>query len=179
MAKEEPYDLMPHKDIIELKNQLKNLKSEKFSFHELMNSVNALTKSMDSMMKLFKEAGEEIRAEEKEDTLNKKLDGIIEQNKVIADGMVAVSDMVKDFIGKQKIPEPIQAQPTPSFQPPKPDIQQPQLPGLEPLPGEPSLKMDQLPPPPQDPVAMPSIPFSNLEEPQNPKKKGLFGRFKQ
>ena len=176
MAKDEPYDLMPHREIIELKKQLQKLKTEKSSSHELMNSMNALTKGMDSMLRLFTEAAGELKIDEGEDNVNKKLDEIIEQNKVIADGMITVSDMIKDFVQKQKEPEPIKVQP--SFQPPtpQPDFQQPPL---EPLPDEPSVGLDQEPMPQQGPVAMPTVPFSSIEEPPKPTKKGLFGRLKQ
>ncbi|MCH8004280.1 MAG: hypothetical protein IH934_06660 [Nanoarchaeota archaeon] len=166
MAKDEPYDMMPHMDIIELKKQLQKLKAEKFSSQELMNSMSALTKSMDSMLRLFKEASEELKVEEKEDAINKKLDAVIEQNKIIADGMVTVSDMIKDFIEKQKEPKPVPV-PEPAFQQPP----------LEPSLNEPNLELDQ-PMPKQGPVVMPSIPFSSLDEPPKPKKKGLFGRLK-
>ena len=104
MAKDEPYDLMPHREIIELKKQLQKLKTEKSSSHELMNSMNALTKSMDSMLRLFTQTAEELKIDEGEDNVNKKLDEIIGQNKIIADGMVTVSDTIKDFIEKQKNP---------------------------------------------------------------------------
>jgi len=177
MAKDEPYDLMPHKDIVELKKQLQKLRSEKFSSNELTNSMDALTKSMDSMLKLFKEASEELKTEEREDTVNKKLNEIMEQNKVIADGMVAISDMVKNFIANQKKPEPIQAQP--GFQGRKPDFQQPPLPGLGSIPDEPLPELGQAPTPQQGPVAMPSVPFSSLDELPKPKKKGFFGLFKK
>jgi len=180
MAKDEPYDMMPHRDIIELKKQLQELKAEKFSSHELMNSMSALTKSMDSMLGLFKEAAEELKIEKEEDAINKQLNVVIEQNKIIADGMVTVSDMIKDFIEKQK--GPVQAQP--SFKGPvsEPDFQQPlplQPQPLEPSLNEPSLPNEMPPVPPQGSVVRPSIPFSSLDEPPKPKKKGLFGRFKQ
>jgi len=175
MAKDEPYDLMPHREIIELKKQLQNLKTEKSSSHELMNSMNALTKSMDSMLKLFTRTAEELKIDEGEDNVNKKLDEIIEQNKVIADGMVTVPDMIKDFVEKQKEPVPMQV-PQPNFQNLKPDFQQPPL---EPVPNEPSIGLDQEPMPRQGPIAMPTVPFSSIEEHPKPKKKGLFGRLKK
>ena len=171
MAKDEPYDMMPHRDIIELKEQLQKLKAEKFSSQELMNSMSALTKSMDSMLGLFKEAAEELKVEEKEDATNKKLNEIIEQNKVIADGMVTVSDMIKGFIEKQS--KPVQAQPSFQSPVPEPAFQQPPL---EPPLNEPSLPNETPPVPPQGSVVMPSIPFSSLDEPPKPKKKGLFGK---
>jgi len=173
MPKDEPYDIMPHREIVELKKQVQKLKSEKSSSQGLEGSMSALTKSMDSMLRLFQEASQEVNIGQNEDTV-KKLDEIIEQNKIIADGMVTVSDMIKDFVEKQKKPEPMKVQP--SFQPPnpQPDFQQPPM---EPLPGEPGPDMGPMPD--QGPVAMPSVPFSSLDEPPKPKKKGLFGRLKK
>ena len=176
MAKDEPYDMMPHRDIIELKKQLQMSKTEKFSSQELMNSMSALTKSMDSMLGLFKEAAEELKVEEKEDAINKKLDAVIEQNKIIADGMVTVSDMIEDFVEKQKGAKPVQAQPSVQGPVPEPAFQQPPL---EPPLNEPNLPNEMPPVPPQGSIVMPSIPFSSLDEPPKPKKKGLFGRLRQ
>ena len=138
--------------------------------------MNNLAKSMDTMLKLFTEAAKEIKIEDKgglegageKDFMNEKLNEIIDQNKTIAESMVAVSDMVRDFTEKQKNPEP--KAPQPNFQQP------PQQPPTfdesfnEPMPSQ----LDQpLPSQQQGPVAMPSIPFPSVEK---PKKKGLFGR---
>ncbi|MDP6138602.1 MAG: hypothetical protein QGI89_00690 [Candidatus Woesearchaeota archaeon] len=153
-----------------------SLKIEKSSSQALMNSMNNLAKSMDTMLKLFTEAAKEIKIEDKEglegagekDFMNEKLNEIIDQNKTIAESMVAVSDMVRDFTEKQKNPEP--KAPQPNFQ------QSPQQPPTfdesfnEPM----SSPLDQPPlPQQQGPVAMPSIPFPSVKK---PKKKGLFGR---
>jgi len=201
MAKDEPYDMLPHKDIIELKKQIQNSKAEKFSSQGLMNSVDKLTKSMDSMLRLFKEASEDLKIDEEEDATNKKLNEIIEQNKIIAEGMVTVSDMVKDFIEKQNGTNLV-SNPKPSYRPPvsdfdiqqspplqspplqspplqSPPLQSPPLqsPPLQSPSNQPGLP-DEVPPvPPQGSVVMPSIPFSSLDEPPKPKKKGLFGKF--
>jgi hypothetical protein len=181
MADDESYDLMPHKQISELKRQMQELKSkiDKASPKELINSMNTLTKSIDAMLKLFTQAADELKFEEKEESLagggsvNEKLDKIMDQNKVLADGMVAISDMVKELTEKQKNTLPRQTVPRPSFQPPPgppPNFQQP--PNLEP-------QLDQPPAPQQQgPVAMPSMPFSDIDEPKKSKKKGLFGRLK-
>ena len=182
MAKDEPYDMMPHREIVELKKQLQKLKTEKFSSQELTSSVHTLTKTMDSMLKLFKEAAEELKFDEKEIAMNKKLDAIVEQNKIIADGMLTVTDLVKNFAVKPKGPEPAPV-PKPNFQNqnPEPAFQDPiSEPSFQQSSSEPSLNdpglPPELPPQPQGPVAMPSIPFSSLDEPPKPKKKGLFGR---
>ncbi len=156
------------------------------SSRELLDSINALRKSMDAMLKLFTEAAEEIKAEENEapadvSSINEKLDKIIDQNK-------AITEMIENLTGKRKKPllhAPISG---PNFQPlrvPPPNSQQPL--GFEPKFNEPKLpELDELPPsqqfdqPPrpqqQGPIAMPSVPFSSIKE---PKKKGLFGRLRR
>ena len=82
MAKDEPYDLMPHREIVELKKQIQELRSKRdeTSSDELLDSINALTKSMDAMLKLFSEAAEELKVEGNGGTdvtsISKKLDKI-------------------------------------------------------------------------------------------------------
>ena len=148
--------------------------------------MDALTKSIDSLMALFKQAADEMRYEEKEEILsggsehkaiNDKLDKIMEQNKIIADGMVAISDMVRDFTGKQRkqqaaqAPKPQQFQP--SFQPsmrapsfPQPSFQ-PQFNAPPPMPAQRGMQQG----------LMEEHPLPDFEE--EPRKKGLFGRFKK
>ncbi|MCH7541880.1 hypothetical protein IH981_03875, partial [Patescibacteria group bacterium] len=118
-----------------------------------------------------------IYREQKEHSkIVERLDAVIDQNKTIAEGMVVVSDMVKDFIERQGH-RPLPASrpvPRPKFppsgfqppQPPEPDFQHP--PSFSPQPNEPRY---------QGPVAMPTIPFPDLDE--KPEKKGLFGRLKK
>jgi hypothetical protein len=173
MANDDSYEITPHREIAELKQQLQELRLriDKVSPKELINSMSTLSKSIESMLKLFGEAVEELKFEDREealsggkDTVNQKLDRIMNQNKVIADGIVAVSEMIEDLNGKKSQVSNTQ----PRFQPPMaqdPGFQQPQF--------------DQPPQPEQGPVAMPNIPFSNLDAPPKPKKKGLFGRLKK
>lgn len=184
MAVDEPYDLMPHKEIVELKKQVEELKSERYVHKEILNSMDALKSSMDAMLKLFTQASEELKLEEEgplngnKSSMNEKLNQIIDQNKSIAEGIVTISEIVEDFAGKQKsklrpIPEPDLQFPPINEQ----ELQQP--PKFEPEFGDlPSPQ--QLNPPPRPsqkgPIAMPSIPFSSLGK---PKKRGLFGRLKQ
>jgi len=173
-VRDESYELAPHGDIIGLKKSLEELKIkiDKSSSTQLLDSMSYLTKNMDTMLKLFKDAAEDIDTDD-HSSINEKLDRITEQNKVIADGMVAISGMVKDFIEKQEKPE-LNSAPKPSFTPtPEPNFQPtPDLPtDLD----EPPIPQQQNQSRQQGPVAMPSIPFPSLEKPK--KKKGLFGRF--
>jgi hypothetical protein len=184
MAKTESYELAPHRDIVELNKNIQKLisKIEASSSQKLLNSMDLLTKNMDSMLKLFTEASKDIEVGGENNHINEKLDKVIDQNKVIPDDMIAVYDLVKDFTEKQKTPE-LRQPSQPGFQPPiaqEPNFQQP--PKFEPQFGEPpqSQQPGQLPMPQHEgPVAMPSIPFPGLDEPPKPKKRGLFGRFKK
>jgi len=173
---DDDYDLMPHKQIIELKRQMQELKGkvDTASPKELIDSMDSLTNSIGSLMELFRQTADELKFEEKEGSfsgvndhksMNEKLDKIIEQNKIIADGMVTISDMVnKDIHKKPIIPQPqIHPPPKQDFQP-EPQFDQP----MPPMQGS-----DQ-----EGPVAMPTMPLSDLED-KEPKKKGLFGRFKK
>ena len=197
MVEDEPYDLLPHHEIEELKKQVQELKTraDKSSSQEIVNSLNQLTRSMDAMLRLFTEAAQEVKAEEREESkITEKLDELIDQNKTIAEGIVAVSDIVKDFIGKEEHrpapgprPEPRPSFPGPSFQPPGPRPEpRPSFPepSFQPPGPEPSFEQPPSFEPPisegtqQGPVAMPSMPFSSLEE-KPKKKKGIFGRLKK
>ena len=150
---------------------------------------------MDSMLRLFTEAAQEVKGSDKEhEQIVDKLDEVIEQNKTIAEGMVAVSDMVRDFVEKQKyrpvpVPRPM---PRPNYPMPGPEpnfpgpgfqgpMQEPDFskPGFGPEFDEPMQPQRFNETGPQGPVPMPSIPFSDFDLGEKPKKKGIFGRLKK
>lgn len=212
MADVEPYGVMPYSEIKELKKQIASLQGkDNVDAGSLLKSVTGLTKSMDSMLQLFKSAAEEMKLEEQEEKalsqqirpLMDKLDEIIEQNKIIAEGMVAVSDLVKERLpGSEphedwKFPEmskksetkpleqsdiesghipqkPVSTQPQ---QPPIPIFPPPQKPGMEPPPTGPPPDASIMPAEELSPMP-PDSPFdSEMNIPPVPqdKKKGLFG----
>lgn len=162
MATDDSYEIMPYKEIIELKKQISELqkKTGDTSSKELLESMAALTKSMNSMLQLFSAAAEEMKLEEKtESELTKQITPLIdkvnsleEQNKTIAEGLVAVADMVKDLRGekirrerefrptmsKEKLPEK-KILPPPSM---GPRFESSSLPPLEPQEQEESLGPD-------------------------------------
>ncbi|MDP2749877.1 MAG: hypothetical protein Q8O89_03535 [Nanoarchaeota archaeon] len=183
MAEEEDYLYLPKSKISDMERELDILRRAKsgqgISNDQLMLSVEKLGKSIEQMMKVFKLATDEIKLEEHdEDTVSKRLEPIIqklneltEQNGKIADGVVAVADMVKEHmdremnefksvetkIGQLKMP-PMQPAPKPQdsganqFSPfPQPG-QMP--PPMQPMPGMMPQGMGQrpgpMPPPPMD-----------------------------
>ncbi len=110
MPEEGDYEIMPYKEIVALKKEVEALKSRSgASSQDLLNSMDTLTKTMNSMLQLFKSAAEEMKSEdrEKQDFTEKagpmleRLDALEEQNKTIAEGMVAIADMVKEMKGEK------------------------------------------------------------------------------
>ena len=138
---------------------LENLKKPS-SRQDLQASIDGLNQSINSLIGLFKEAAESLKIEEKEaslvaskiDPLFEKLDMIIEQNKKIARGIVAVADMIDERLPKLKGPEkpmpmperpmfpPLSSPPPFSAPPPSPmgpplhPMSMPAPPGMRPMP---------------------------------------------
>ncbi|MBI2138472.1 hypothetical protein HYU13_02705 [Candidatus Woesearchaeota archaeon] len=107
MSEEESaYEIMPYKEIVELKSQIAELRTRMGdpNSKDLLASMAGLTKTMDAMLKLFSTAAEEMKLEEKTESelsakikpLFEKVERLEEQNKTIAEGLVAIADMVKE-----------------------------------------------------------------------------------
>jgi len=74
---------------------LKNhVKLQKVSV-ELISSVKELTTRMDKMLALFETAAKNIEHEE-DGSMEKKLENLLEQNKVIARGLVLIEKYIRD-----------------------------------------------------------------------------------
>jgi len=186
---DDDYDLLPHQEIEELKRQVQELKtrSDKSSSQEIVKSLDQLTRAMDSMLRLFTEASQEVKGDDKEhEQIAEKLDEVMEQNKTIAEGMVAVLDMVGDFVERQNqkpASMPMQRpMPRPNYPPPGPEpgFGMPRFePQFSDIPRAPGFEPGFNEPGPQGPVPMPSMPFSDFDLGEKPKKKGIFGRLKK
>ncbi|MBW2973009.1 hypothetical protein KY346_01300 [Candidatus Woesearchaeota archaeon] len=123
VSKSEPeeYELMPHREIEELKEELRKLKEFEITPTKKMHvSLVELNKKLDKLLQIFDEARHEIRTEEiglgfkeKMKPLTEKMDKLLEQQADIAEGMVALADIVK---GERKaLPKP---RPAPPMRPP-------------------------------------------------------------
>ena len=192
MPDDDSYDMLPHRQINDLKRQIDELKAKQAasSPRELVVAMDSLAKTIDSLMNLFHQASQDLKYQLKEedlasgkDSVNEKLDRIIEQNRVIANGMVAVSDMVKEF-SRQKKPmqqRPNNFSPTNNFSQKQQGFQQ-QMPQMNSnMQQNPSMMYNS---PPQMPLPnpnfndqIPDIPLPNFDEPE--KKKGIFGMFRK
>ena len=144
MANDE-YEIVPHKEIADLKREIARLKGEgptPGARDSLFYAVTKLNDSINDLLKLFKAASESMAAEGEVPAdlsdVNEKLDAVIEQNKKIAEGIVALADLIK--AGKAKAPpapKPFIPEPMPSFEPPEvPEFEEPTPPpGPMPPPG--------------------------------------------
>lgn len=191
MPDDDSYDLLPHRQINDLKRQIDELKAkqDRASPKELVASMDSLTRTIGSLMDLFQKASQELKYQLKEeelasgkDSVHEKLNRIIDQNRIIANGMVAVSDMIKEFTKKRPMPQKPNFQPRPQNFP----QQRPQMPqmgqGMQ-QPQNPNMMFNSPPQMPQMPSpdlsqGMPDIPMPSFEE-EPEKKKGLFGMFKK
>jgi hypothetical protein len=155
-------DVQPYYEVSELKRQMKKLQErDSVNPDQLLTSMNNVTKGIDSMLQLFKIAVDEMKLEEQEEkTFNtqiqpivEKLDEIIEQNKIIAEGMVAISDLIKERLPDKKAEPIIEEQKFPKMSPQRmPPMQQQSMPRMPPQ-GQMGF-----PPPPGGMPQMPNIP---------------------
>ena len=210
---EDEYELMPHKEIVELREELRQMKSlPAGAGSHAESSYEELTKKMDRLIEIFEEAEKSVKVEEgamsfkeKMAPFAEKVNKVLEQNSEIAEGIVALADLMSEIkdklevgvIYKEKgaervsIPRPKPAMPGPAgMPPPGPAPGMPPLPrpGPMPAPGAgapPPLPRlgAPMPPPPgmaPRPGPMPPPPPPPGGMPPLPaapkKKKGLFGR---
>ena len=191
-----------YKDISEVIGEAKLLKHST-SLQELNNSILSLTKLLNDMLAMFKAASEQMGLEEKDsqnihDSIISKLDEIIEQNKTIATGMVALAELAKERPDTRLQQPPQQfhnPQPQPIWPAPPTRMAQIRQPIQGPAQGMPQIRVSPFnqQPPPIQPIQGPLDDFNSqppdLEMPDitdinepfpfegEKKKKGLFGRF--
>ncbi|MBS3113641.1 hypothetical protein J4448_00935 [Candidatus Woesearchaeota archaeon] len=198
MADEE--ELVPYKDISELKRELEGMKGKKdVPANDIYDAVQKLAQTMTDMLEVFGAATEQMKLEEgeyesearKHEMIISKLDKLIEQNRTIAEGMVAIVEMVKEKIvapAREELLLKPRPEPKPFMKPewqPRPEPVQRTQPMMAPPMAQP---MQAMPPPnfgmqlpPMQPAPSPDLDFP--EEPfpleDEPRKKGLFGMFKK
>jgi len=158
---EDEYELIPHKEIVELKDEIKKLHDNPPSpSKHLQISMNDLAKRLEQMTEVFEKAMNGMAEEEGGLTFKERMqpilhrmDKILEQNAQIADGIVAMADMVNE-LKEQK--GPVQQEVNDDFFPPPPDMPSPRgripqdmppPPGFPPGPTPPLMGMP--PPPPR------------------------------
>ena len=205
---EEDFETDSYKSISDLNKELVAMKGKKdISVKDLYDTVQKLTGTMTDMLEVFGAAAEQLKLEEKEyetdsrkhEFIISRLDKIIDQNKTIAEGMVAIVDMIKEKIvpltrPKQESMFRPRPEPKPFMQPqqqewqPKPE---PMMPRMQPMPqpltpqtmappmSPPDFGMHMPPMPTQPDFDLPEFPEEPTQAEQGQQKKGLFGMFKK
>lgn len=166
---EDDYTLMSSKDVSELKQDVEYLKKNPLGGSKesrtLLQSIERLNDSISQLIEIFKEAGEQVKAEEREsdiivrriEPIGKQLAELSEQNQKIAKGILAVADMV----GQRE--ERPRALPPMGMPMPRP-MPRPMTPIPKPMPRL----------PPTGAPLPPGLPVPKKEE-----KKGFFGMLKK
>ncbi|MBW3019144.1 hypothetical protein KY329_03095 [Candidatus Woesearchaeota archaeon] len=145
---EDEYELLPHKELSELKEELRKLKEFEISPTKKMHvTMVELNHKLDKLVTIFEDAMHEVRIEEgglsfadKMKPLLEKMNKILEQNSEIASGILAVADMVKEIKGEPKL----------GVMPQKVQPELPPLPGMARI-APPPAQSRELPPPPPPP----------------------------
>lgn len=137
-AQEEEYELLPHREIEELKEELSKLKEfEVAPSKKLQVSLLEVNAKLDKLITIFEDASHEMRVEEgglsftdKMRPLLEKMNKILEQNSEIASGILALADMVKEMKGEKAEGrfETYNAPPTPAGFSVPPKMEQPPMP---------------------------------------------------
>ena len=174
-------ELMPYQTLANIKNELMALKRKAGSLKgapskEFYKAVDRISHDADSLLSLFEEAAKSMEAEKREKKpglkeqagfLAKRLDEIEEENKQIAQGILAIADMLKDLKEEEKkIEEEINFKPKPiPIQ--KPVFRQMQMPPQAPYPMPRAEQLpEEMPPAPHAPPARqmpPPAPFPGRE----------------
>ena len=161
------YEILPHKELFDLKKQVEELKGGPSS-KKLMESMDDLKHTVNELIELFKATSQELKTEEKEEaTIHKKLDKLSSQQKVIAEAILSLSEKVGSnasgsSMKEQQDPAPLQQfqpqpAPFPSSPPafsPQPQFGNPQAPPepFTPRPFSLGQEYSQRPMPPQNPL---------------------------
>ncbi|MEM3154590.1 MAG: hypothetical protein QW165_03445 [Candidatus Woesearchaeota archaeon] len=131
---EDEYELLPHKEIEDLKEELSKLKEFEIApSKKLQVSLLELNTKLDKLIMIFEDATHEMRIEEgglsfteKMKPLLEKMNKILEQNSEIASGILALADMVKEMKeAKAEAPPGIEATPEIPPMPPQMGMEEP------------------------------------------------------
>ncbi|MBD3259761.1 hypothetical protein GF371_03985 [Candidatus Woesearchaeota archaeon] len=106
---EDEYEILSRHELKRLRDEIKALKEGgKADTGDLHKAIEDLNEKLQQMMEVFEAASEDLREEDTESELvNTKIDpildritGIEEQNKKIAEGLVAINDIVEEKLGE-------------------------------------------------------------------------------
>ena len=154
-SSEEEYELVPYKEIRELRDELKALRDVPIPNSKRMQvTMEDLSMKMDRLIQIFEHASHEMHAEggltpeERIKPMIEKMNKVLEQNSEIAKGIVAVADLIEELRGRMEkgIVQETVSMPQPSMTQPRPQFAPRPLPGG--APSAPAPLPGSMPPPP-------------------------------
>ncbi len=151
---DEEYEILPHQLLQDLKYDVESLKKKLMQpdkkAEELILEIESLKDSIHELTVIFQKALEETKNEDLTaviKTVSERLETVVSQNETIAKGMIAISDKVEDWMGRQaSLPK---AEARPAF-PAQHTIGAPPMPGPRMAP-MPMMGPPGMPPPPPMP----------------------------
>lgn len=182
MADNEEWEMIPHKLLSDLKDEVQGLK-EKLDQpslrSDMISTILELKASLKQLQGVIQTAIDAVGKEENDPALTQlqaKMSNLEQQNTQIAQALVTIADLVESMNKKMEgsppprpVPPPLRPLPP---RPPQPQRMAPPPP--RPAPRQPPMGM----PPPPPPFEANEPPFG-MPPPPPPEKSGLFGRFKK
>jgi len=104
---DDEYELLPHEELLRLREELKKLRTGKEP--SLQDSINKLNRNIEELVSIFQKAARETSDEDFH--LDKKLEVVLDENRKIAEAIVAVADMLEPGVStptKTRMAEPPQ-----------------------------------------------------------------------
>jgi len=96
---DEEYEILPKDELDELRNEIKKIQKNPFGDTEesktLLDSMGALTNSINKLLALFEKTQKELLDEYEKNNPAEALNDVLDQNEKIAKGTLAVADLVK------------------------------------------------------------------------------------
>lgn len=98
---EEEYEILPHQELEYLRHEVEKLKKNPFgdttTGETLLDSMNSLTNAINKLNTILESANDEMIRDYQENKASDKLGRMIEQQEKLAQGIIAVGEMVKQL----------------------------------------------------------------------------------
>ena len=159
------YELVPHDELEHLQREVERIKKNPFgdqgSSRDLLTAIDQLNRNVAKLVRIFETASDEIVRDYKDHAATEKINRVLDQNEKLAQGLVAIADLLKEQKAANATFETPVEGPTieppsnagvPTFEPgpvdAPPPVQGAPPQGQNPPGPKPSLDIDDVPPPP-------------------------------
>ncbi|MBW2990964.1 hypothetical protein KY348_04635 [Candidatus Woesearchaeota archaeon] len=178
MPDKDDYELLPKKDMDDLRREVKGLKKDPFGETQqgktLVEAISELNDNINRLIDIFARTEADLAKEYSQISAGDELGVIKQQNEQLAQGIVAVADMMKEIKDMKEEEMPISPGPKIPMIRPSPSFEPGDISGMPSPAPEPSLG-DVPPPPPAHIPGSPPPPMP-AEPGFEKKRKGLFSR---